>query len=34
LRGESVTPETVAAAVAGTIERPEPPLRVPAGEPA
>src|SRR5262245_43488782 len=29
LRGESVTPEEVAATVADTIERPEPPLRVP-----
>lgn len=34
LRGESVTPEEVAATVADTIERPEPPLRVPAGAPA
>jgi NADP-dependent 3-hydroxy acid dehydrogenase YdfG len=34
LRGESVTPEEVAAAVADTIERPEPPLRVPVGAPA
>ncbi|MEA5362812.1 SDR family oxidoreductase [Amycolatopsis sp., V23-08] len=34
LRGETVTPETVAATVADTIERPEPPLRVPAGAPA
>lgn len=33
LRGESVTPEEVAAVVADTIEDPEPPLRVPAGEP-
>ncbi|MGW0630912.1 SDR family NAD(P)-dependent oxidoreductase [Streptomyces sp. NPDC002758] len=29
LRGESVTPESVATAVADTIEQPEPPLRVP-----
>ncbi|GAA0372788.1 oxidoreductase [Microbispora corallina] len=34
LRGESVTPEEVAAAVADTIEQPEPPLRVPVGAPA
>jgi NAD(P)-dependent dehydrogenase (short-subunit alcohol dehydrogenase family) len=34
LRGESVTPQEVAAVVAGTIEQPEPPLRVPAGLPA
>jgi hypothetical protein len=35
LRGESVTPqEEVAAAVADTIEQPEPPLRVPVGLPA
>ena len=34
LRGESVTPEDVAAAVADTIERPDPPLRVPVGAPA
>lgn len=34
LRGESVTPEEVAAAVADTLEHPEPPLRVPVGEPA
>jgi NAD(P)-dependent dehydrogenase (short-subunit alcohol dehydrogenase family) len=34
LRGESVTPEEVAAVVADTIERPDPPLRVPAGAPA
>lgn len=34
LRGESVTPEEVAATVADTIEHPEPPLRVPAGAPA
>ncbi|MER6211808.1 SDR family oxidoreductase [Streptomyces sp. NPDC001642] len=34
LRGEAVTPEDVAAAVADTIEHPEPPLRVPVGEPA
>jgi NAD(P)-dependent dehydrogenase (short-subunit alcohol dehydrogenase family) len=34
LRGEVVTPEEVAAAVADTIEQPEPPLRVPAGAPA
>ncbi|MGW1795123.1 SDR family NAD(P)-dependent oxidoreductase [Streptomyces sp. NPDC001984] len=31
LRGESVTPESVATAVADTIEQPEPPLRVPVG---
>ncbi|MFF4594259.1 SDR family oxidoreductase [Amycolatopsis sp. NPDC001319] len=31
LRGEVVTPESVAATVADTIEQPEPPLRVPAG---
>jgi len=30
-RGESVTPEEVAVAVADTIEQPEPPLRVPVG---
>ncbi|ETK37633.1 3-oxoacyl-ACP reductase [Microbispora sp. ATCC PTA-5024] len=34
LRGESVTPEEVAAAVADTIEQPDPPLRVPVGAPA
>jgi NAD(P)-dependent dehydrogenase (short-subunit alcohol dehydrogenase family) len=34
LRGESVTPEDVAAAVADTIEQPDPPLRVPVGAPA
>ncbi len=34
LRGEAITPEDVAAAVADTIEHPEPPLRVPVGEPA
>jgi NAD(P)-dependent dehydrogenase (short-subunit alcohol dehydrogenase family) len=34
LRGESVTPEDVAAAVADTIEQPNPPLRVPVGAPA
>ncbi|HEY2671192.1 MAG TPA: SDR family oxidoreductase [Rugosimonospora sp.] len=34
LRGESVTPEEVAAAVADTIELSEPPLRVPVGAPA
>jgi NAD(P)-dependent dehydrogenase (short-subunit alcohol dehydrogenase family) len=34
LRGESVTPEDVAAAVADTIEQPAPPLRVPVGAPA
>jgi NADP-dependent 3-hydroxy acid dehydrogenase YdfG len=34
LRGESVTPEEVAAAVADTIEQSEPPLRVPVGAPA
>jgi NAD(P)-dependent dehydrogenase (short-subunit alcohol dehydrogenase family) len=34
LRGESVTPEEVAAAVADTIEQPNPPLRVPVGAPA
>ncbi|MFJ7215376.1 SDR family NAD(P)-dependent oxidoreductase [Amycolatopsis sp. NPDC098790] len=34
LRGEGVTPEEVAVTVAETIERPEPPLRVPAGAPA
>ncbi len=31
LRGESVTPEEVAAAVADTIEQADPPLRVPVG---
>jgi NAD(P)-dependent dehydrogenase (short-subunit alcohol dehydrogenase family) len=34
LRGESVTPEDVAAAVADTVEQPNPPLRVPVGAPA
>lgn len=34
LRGETVTAEDVAAVVADTIERPDPPLRVPAGAPA
>jgi NAD(P)-dependent dehydrogenase (short-subunit alcohol dehydrogenase family) len=34
LRGESVTPQDVAAAVADTIEQPDPPLRVPVGVPA
>ncbi|GLW12987.1 short-chain dehydrogenase/reductase [Microtetraspora sp. NBRC 13810] len=34
IRGESVTPEEVAATVADTIEHPEPPLRVPVGAPA
>jgi len=34
LRGESVTPQDVAAAVADTIEQPAPPLRVPVGAPA
>ncbi|WP_046497475.1 SDR family oxidoreductase [Streptomyces odonnellii] len=34
LRGEVVTSEEVAVVVADTIERPEPPLRVPAGAPA
>jgi len=34
LRGESVTPQFVAAAVADTIEQPDPPLRVPVGAPA
>jgi NAD(P)-dependent dehydrogenase (short-subunit alcohol dehydrogenase family) len=34
LRGESVTPEEVAATVADTIERADPPLRVPVGVPA
>jgi NAD(P)-dependent dehydrogenase (short-subunit alcohol dehydrogenase family) len=34
LRGESVTPQDVAAAVADTIEKPEPALRVPVGLPA
>ena len=34
LRGESVTPQDVAAAVADTIEQPSPPLRVPVGVPA
>lgn len=34
LRGEVVTPEEVAATVADTIERPDPPLRVPVGPPA
>jgi hypothetical protein len=34
LRGESVTPQDVAAAVADTIEQPSPPLCVPVGVPA
>ncbi|MEV6993973.1 SDR family oxidoreductase [Streptomyces sp. NPDC093228] len=34
LRGEVITSEEVAAVVADTVERPEPPLRVPAGMPA
>ncbi|GAA5004730.1 SDR family oxidoreductase [Actinopolymorpha pittospori] len=34
LRGDSVTPEEVAATVADTIEQSEPPLRVPVGAPA
>ena len=34
LRGDTVTPEEVAATVADTIEAPEPPLRVPSGGPA
>lgn len=34
LRGESVTPEEVAATVADTIEQADPPLRVPVGAPA
>jgi NAD(P)-dependent dehydrogenase (short-subunit alcohol dehydrogenase family) len=34
LRGEFVTPQEVAAAVADTVEQPEPPLRVPVGAPA
>ncbi len=34
LRGESVTPQDVAAVVADTIEQPQPALRVPAGLPA
>lgn len=34
LRGDVVTAEEVAAVVADTIERPEPPLRVPVGAPA
>ncbi len=34
LRGESVTPQHVAATVADTIEQPEPALRVPVGLPA
>ena len=34
LRGESITPEVVAAAVADTIEQSDPPLRVPVGAPA
>jgi hypothetical protein len=34
LRGEVITSEEVAAVVAGTIEHPQPPLRVPAGTPA
>ncbi|WP_329454820.1 SDR family oxidoreductase [Streptomyces sp. NBC_01497] len=34
LRGAFVTPEDVAAAVADTVEQPEPPLRIPVGTPA
>jgi NAD(P)-dependent dehydrogenase (short-subunit alcohol dehydrogenase family) len=34
LRGEPVTPQEVAAVVADTIEKPDPPLRVPVGAPA
>ncbi|MFJ9249917.1 SDR family oxidoreductase [Streptomyces sp. NPDC101776] len=34
LRGDVITPEEVAAAVADTVEHPEPPLRVPVGAPA
>ncbi|MER7836375.1 hypothetical protein ABTY98_10780 [Streptomyces sp. NPDC096040] len=34
LRGEAVTPEDVAVTAAQTIERPDPPLRVPLGPPA
>jgi len=34
IRGEAVISEDVAAAVADTIERPDPPLRVPVGAPA
>lgn len=34
LRGEAVTAEEVAAVMADTIERPDPPLRVPVGAPA
>ncbi|MFF0052533.1 hypothetical protein OH781_00985 [Streptomyces sp. NBC_01550] len=34
LRGESVTPQEVAATVADTIEQADPPLRVPVGAPA
>ena len=34
LRGEVITVEEVATVVADTIERPDPPLRVPAGAPA
>ncbi|MFG3017471.1 SDR family oxidoreductase [Streptomyces sp. NPDC048254] len=34
LRGEAVTPQDVAVTVAQTIERPDPPLRVPVGPPA
>ena len=34
LRGETVTAQEVAAAVADTIESPEPPLRIPVGAPA
>ncbi|TDV56585.1 SDR family oxidoreductase [Actinophytocola oryzae] len=34
LRGEAVSPEVVAAAVADTIELPDPPLRIPVGAPA
>ncbi|MFI9387467.1 SDR family oxidoreductase [Kutzneria sp. NPDC052558] len=34
LRGEAITPEEVAAAVADTVEQADPPLRVPVGAPA
>ncbi|UOZ03719.1 SDR family oxidoreductase [Amycolatopsis sp. WQ 127309] len=34
LRGETITAEDVAVAVADTIEKPDPPLRVPVGAPA
>ena len=34
LRGDSVTPEAVATAVADTVDQPAPPLRVPVGAPA